>query len=321
MSVLIFIEGTGGEIKKSSYEAAAYATALAEQMNIQAVGILIGKYTEEQIKELGSHGIGRLLHVNDSKLDEHLIQPYASTIAQAAKKENANTILLPKSSLSDAVAAAIAVKLGAGVVTNVTALPDITNGFRVKRAIYSGKAFATVELLSEVKVITVAKNAYIGTVKNNTVFTEVFSPTFSEEDFKVKIKETQRASGDILLTEADRVVSGGRGLKGPENWHLVIDLAKAIGAATGCSKPVSDLDWRPHHEHVGQTGVKVSPSLYIAIGISGAIQHLAGVNASKIIVAINKDPEAPFFKAADYGIAGDLFEIVPKLITAAKALK
>jgi len=200
-------------------------------------------------------------------------------------------------------------------------LPDLSDGFKVKRSIYTGKAFAEVVLKAERKILVIKKNAIEATSDGGPATVKEITPELNESDFKVKISSTDRTTGEILLPEADIVVSGGRGLKGPENWHIVEDLAKALNAATGCSKPVSDMEWRPHHEHVGQTGIKVSPSLYIAIGISGAIQHLAGVNSSKVIVVINKDPEAPFFKAADYGIVGDAFDIVPKLTAAINATK
>lgn len=320
MSIVVFIEGAEGEIKKSSLEAAGYAAELAKQKSVPAVAVVIGNYSVGFLEELGNFGITKVLHVTDGRLSQPLSQPYATVMAEAATKEKAEIIVLAKSAVTDALVSRLAVKLQAGVATNVIELPEMSSGFKVKRAIYTGKAFAYVELRTAVKVLTIAKNAFQPTQISGKATIESFAPGLAEADFKVAVKETQKASGDILLTEADIVVSGGRGLKGPENWNILLDLAKALGAATGCSKPVSDLDWRPHHEHVGQTGVKVSPNIYIAIGISGAIQHLAGVNSSKVIVVINKDPEAPFFKAADYGIAGDLFEIVPKLTAAAKEL-
>lgn len=321
MSVLVFVEGVDGEIKKSSFEAVSYASELAKKKNTDAVAVVIGSYPANALEAIGKYGAKKVLSITNEKLKQALIQPYATVLAEAAKKENADIVVLSKSSIADAVASRVAVKLKAGVVSNVVEIPDLSNGFKVKKSIYTGKAFANVDLKSEKKVITISKNAYPATESGSNASVEVFNPAIPDTDFNTSIKEVSKATGDVLLTEADIVVSGGRGLKGPENWHLVTDLAKALGAATGCSKPVSDLDWRPHHEHVGQTGIKVSPNLYIAIGISGAIQHLAGVNSSKVIVVINKDPEAPFFKAADYGIVGDAFEVVPKLIAAAKNIK
>ena len=216
----------------------------------------------------------------------------------------------------DGVASRLAIKLQAAVVTNIVELPNLSSGFSVKRAIYTGKAFANVTLNAANKVLVIKKNAVTVVESANAVAVEKLDVALNDADFAVVQKDVQKATGEVLLPEAEIVVSGGRGLKGPENWGIITDLAKTLGAATGCSKPVSDMDWRPHHEHVGQTGVKVSPNLYIAVGISGAIQHLAGVNSSKVIVVINKDPEAPFFKAADYGIVGDAFEVLPKLTAA-----
>jgi len=321
MSVLVFTEIADGEVKKSSLEAIAYASELAKIKNTTAVAVVMGNPGQEKLAALGRFGAKKVLFCAEPRLAQALIQPYVSALAEAAGKESADIIVFSKSSIADPVAARLSAKLNASLATNVIDLPETGSGFKVKRAIYTGKAFSYVELKGDKKVLTIGKNAVSPKVTEDKALVEEFKPALSETDFKVSLKSTEKATGDILLTEADIVVSGGRGLKGPENWHLVIDLAKALGAATGCSKPVSDQDWRPHHEHVGQTGIKVSPNIYIAIGISGAIQHLAGVNSSKVIVVINKDPEAPFFKAADYGIVGDAFEVVPKLIAAAKALK
>jgi electron transfer flavoprotein alpha subunit len=247
---------------------------------------------------------------------------YVKVIAKAAQQENAKVLVFSNSNIGAAVGAKLAVRLNGSLATNVTALPKTEgNTFTVTRGVFSGKAFADVALTADVKIIALKKNTIDIASGGGTATVENISADLTDADFAAAPKETVMQETDgVLLPEAEIVVSGGRGLKGPENWHLVEDLAKALGAATACSKPVSDLDWRPHHEHVGQTGITVSPNLYIAIGISGAIQHLAGVNSSKVIVVINKDPEAPFFKAADYGIVGDAFEVVPKLIEAAKAL-
>ncbi len=320
MSILVFIEGVEGEVKKSSLEAVSYATELAKKKGVATTAVAIGNFSATALSSIGKYGVAKVLHVTNDKLAQVNVMAYATALAEAAKKENAEVVILPKSSAVDAIVSRLAVKLNAGVVTGAVDLPDTSGGFKVKKSIYTGKAFTTVELTSAIKVITVAKNAFPATETGGSAQVEVFAPAIPESDFSIKITKTEKATGEILLPEADIVVSGGRGLKGPENWGMIIELAKELGAATGCSKPVSDMDWRPHHEHVGQTGVKVSPNLYIAIGISGAIQHLAGVNSSKCIVVINKDPEAPFFKAADYGIVGDAFEVVPKLIEAAKKL-
>lgn len=318
MSVLIFVEIADGAIKKSSLEAVAYGAQVAQQQNTAA--LVIGHMPAAELEALGNFGAKKVLHANDARLEHGVIQAYTSVLAQAAEKEGAQVIVLATSSLGSAVSARLAARLKASLATNVVELPDLSEGFKVKRSIYTGKAFSVVQMTGSQKIIAIKKNAIDPQTTSDRASVETFSPTLSEADFNVKIAETVQATGDVLLPEADRVVSGGRGLKGPENWHLIEDLAKALHAATACSKPVSDLDWRPHHEHVGQTGIKISPNLYIAAGISGAIQHLAGVNASKVIVVINKDPEAPFFKAADYGIVGDVFEVLPRLTQAVRDL-
>jgi electron transfer flavoprotein alpha subunit len=320
MSILAFVEIAEGAIRKTSLEAVGYAAEVAKMRNTTATAVVLGEIASSELENLGKIGAAKVLHAADSRLNEGNIQAYASVLAQAVEKENAEVLVLAKSSLGDAVAARLAAKLHASLASNAVELPDTSNGFVVKRSIYTGKAFAYTEMKGDKKIIAIKKNVYAPVETANTASIEAFSPTLNEADFNVKIKETVKATGDILLPEADIVVSGGRGLKGPENWGILEELAGALGAATACSKPVSDLDWRPHHEHVGQTGIKVSPNLYIAVGISGAIQHLAGVNSSRVIVAINKDADAPFFKAADYGIVGDAFEIVPRLTKAVKEL-
>lgn len=318
MSVLVFIESADGAIKKSSLEAVAYGAAM-NQGDVTA--LFLGQIDGAELEKTGSYGASKVLHVNDERLNNGIIQAYASVLAQAIEKTGAKIVVLAKSALGDPVAARVAVKANASFVSNVTDLPDTSGGFKVTRSIYTGKAFATVDMTSDVKIIAVKKNVVELNESGNTASVEPFDAQLSESDFGVKITNVEKQEGDVLLPEADIVVSGGRGLKGPENWGMLEELARELGAATACSKPVSDMGWRPHHEHVGQTGVKVSPTLYIAVGISGAIQHLAGVNSSKVIVVINKDEEAPFFKAADYGIAGDAFEVVPKLTEALRAAK
>lgn len=317
MSILVFIEHAEGVVKKSSLEAVSYAAAMGEEV----IGLAVGSIDEGALKAAGNAGASKVLHVEDSKLEKGIIQAYAHVIQQAMDSTGAGILVLAKSSLGDPVAARVAAKIGAGFVSNVTDLPDASSGFKVKRSIYTGKAFATVEIKTDKKILGIKKNAVELKTDGAEASIEKLSVTLSDDDFKVTITSQDKATGEILLPEAELVVSGGRGMKGPENWGMIEDLAKTLGAATGCSKPVSDMGWRPHHEHVGQTGVKVSPQLYVAIGISGAIQHLAGVNSSKNIVVINKDPEAPFFSAADYGIVGDAFEVVPKLTEALKAAK
>ncbi len=321
MSVLVFIETDEGAVKKSALEATGYAAEVAKMMGTTAVAIVIGAIDAAALDGVGKVGATKIVHASDSRLTVLSSQAYANVVAQAADKEGAAIVVLAKSALADAMAARLAAKLKAGLAANVTELPDLSNGFRVKRSIYTGKAFAVTEMKSDRKILAIKKNVFAPEENGSIAPIEAFSPNLSDADFAVKVTGEEKASGEISLTEADIVVSGGRGMKGPENWGMIEDLAHALHAATGCSKPVSDLGWRPHHEHVGQTGIKVSPNVYIAVGISGAIQHLAGVNSSKVIVVINKDPEAPFFKAADYGIVGDAFDIVPRLTKAVQAGK
>jgi len=316
MSVLVFIETDEGTIKKSSLEAVSYAAAMNSG---DVVAIAFGEIDGAELAAVGKSGANKVLHASDAQLSDGNIQAYASGIAAAMNEAGNDILVLAKSSLGDSVAARVAIKANASLASNVIALPDTSNGFQVTRSIYTGKAFAKVTLSGEKKIIAIKKNAVEIKEDGADATVESFTPDIAVSDFLVKKISQEKASGDILLPEADIVVSGGRGMKGPENWNMIEDLAKTLGAATGCSKPVSDIGWRPHHEHVGQTGVKVSPSLYVAVGISGAIQHLAGVNSSKYIVVINKDAEAPFFKAADYGIVGDAFEVVPKLTEALKS--
>lgn len=321
MSILVFIESADGEVKKTSQEAVSYGAALAEKSgDSEVIALSLGtEVAESALAALGKQGATKVLSVSDEAFNQGVIQAYASVIAQVMENTRAKYLVLAKSSLGDPVAARVAVKVNAALAPNVVALPDLSAGFKVKRSIYTGKAFAWMTLNADKKIITIKKNTLAIQEKGSEATVEKLDIQADSADFDAKITKTDKVEGEILLPEADIVVSGGRGLKGPEHWGMIEDLAKALGAATGCSKPVSDLNWRPHHEHVGQTGIKVSPTLYIAVGISGAIQHLAGVNSSKHIVVINKDPEAPFFKAADYGIVGDAFEIVPKLTEAIKA--
>ena len=321
MSILVFVEIADGSIKKSSLEAVSYGAELAAKNSDEVTGLVLGKIPENELDAIGKSGANKIMVVEDERLNKPLVSAYATAIAQVFQQSNSKILILAKSALSDIVGAKVAVKVDAGIVTNVSSMPEVSSGFQLQRSIYTGKAFESVAVKSDKKILGIRKNIVPIKEDGSKASIEKVSVNFTENDFATTIEKTEKASGNILLTEAEIVVSGGRGLKGPENWGMIEDLAKELGAATGCSKPVSDMGWRPHHEHVGQTGVKVSPNLYIAIGISGAIQHLAGVNSSKVLVAINKDPEAPFFKAADYGIVGDAFEVVPKLTEAVKALK
>lgn len=318
MSILVFVESDEGKVRKTSLEAVAYAKAMGGD---SVTAIALGSVDQTELAALGKIGASKVLHAADEKLNQGNILAYSKILATAMNDEGANTLVLAGSSLGTPIAARVAANVDASLATNVVELPQTSGGFAVKRSIYTGKAFMWVELTKAKKVIAIRKNAADVTESGSPVEVTPYKVSLADGDFAVKIVSSEKATGDVLLPEANIVVSGGRGMKGPEHWGILEDLAKALGAATGCSKPVSDMGWRPHHEHVGQTGVKVAPQLYIAVGISGAIQHLAGVNSSKYIVVINKDPEAPFFKAADYGIVGDAFEIVPRLTEAVKAAK
>lgn len=317
MSVLIFLDHSDGHIKKASFEALSYGAAVAKQLGISAEGLLLGTVNDD-LAALGKYGISKVHQVSNESLNYLDAQVYAKAIEDIVVELSATIIVFSHNQTGKAVAPRVAAGLKAGLVAGAISLPDTASGFVVKKTVFSGKAYANVNISSAIKVISINPNSYkiitgdgIATV--NQLNITVATPS-------IKITGVNKVSGEVPLTEADVVVSGGRGLKGPENWGIVEDLAHVLHAATACSRPVADSNWRPHHEHVGQTGVQIAPNLYIAIGISGAIQHLAGVNRSKTIVVINKDPEAPFFKAADYGIVGDAFEIVPKLTEEIKKL-
>jgi len=322
MPVLVYTENAEGKFKKSTFETVSYARAIADQNKTTLKAISIGNVSAGDLALLGKYGAKKVLNVSTAKLKNFVNQAYASVIAEAAKKVGADIVVLSNSFSGRGLAPRIGVKLEAGVADGVVALPEQSGDkFIIKKTAFSGKAFALVELTSANKVISLIPNSYkvVETAAAGTV--EDFEPEIKASDLTSVIKEIVRSTDKVSLPDADIVVSGGRGLKGPENWGMIEELADLLGAALACSKPVSDSGWRPHSEHVGQTGIAVSPNLYIAIGISGAIQHLAGVSSSKVIVVINKDAEAPFFKVADYGIVGDAFDIVPKLIAAIKEYK
>ncbi len=318
MPVLIFIDAAEGHVKKASLEALSYGAKIAEQMGTTAEGVVLGSVTED-LSGLGKYGAKKIHHVNNELLNHFDSQAYTDIIAQVAQSISAKLIVFSNNLDGRAIAPRLSARLRAGLVSGAVALPDISNGFVVKKNVFSGKAFANISLNTDVKIIALNPNAYKIEAKEGTAEVISFNATFPSP--KVKVIATNKASGEVPLTEAEIVVSAGRGMKGPENWGIIEDLAHALHAALACSRPVADAHWRPHNEHVGQTGIAIAPNLYIAIGISGAIQHLAGVNRSKVIVVINKDPEAPFFKAADYGIVGDAFEVVPKLTEAIKKMK
>lgn len=317
--ILVFIDQAEGKIKKASLEALTYGAAIAVQTGVAAEAIILGS-TGENLAELGKYGVSKIHHTSDVAFNTMDAQVYAKAISDAASKLGATVVVFSHNQTGKAVASRVSAALKAGMVAGAVALPDISNGFTVKKAVFSGKAFAHIAVKTAVKVISLNPNSfYIKADGTGDATVESLSPVVQQS--RIKVTGVNKVSGEVPLTEAEVVVSGGRGLKGPENWGLVEDLAKVLHAATACSRPVADAHWRPHHEHVGQTGFQIAPNLYFAIGISGAIQHLAGVNRSKTIVVINKDPEAPFFKAADYGVVGDAFEVVPRLTAEIKKLK
>ena len=318
MAILFLVEIAEGKVKKASFEAASYASNYANSVGKEAVGLALGSIDDASLSALGIFGAKKIIHASNAGFDNFDASAYAKAIAEVATQISADTIIISQTLTGKAVAPVVSARLKAGIVSGAVGLPDAD--FVVKKAAFSGKAFAYVKVETAVKVVAVVPNSFGATKGDGTATVE--ASAIAPASSRVTVKEVSRQTGDVApLPEAELVVSAGRGMKGPENWGIVEDLATALGATTACSRPVADVHWRPHHEHVGQTGVAIRPNLYIALGISGAIQHLAGVNQSKCIVVINKDPEAPFFKAADYGIVGDLFEIVPKLTAAVKALK
>lgn len=317
MSVLVFAESQSGKFKKAAFEAVTYGYRTAQMLGTDCVALVMGNATGAE--ELGKYGAARVLQLSDSALEQVDSQVYAAAIASVAGQVGAEVIVLIHNSTGKSVAGRLAARLEAGSVTGVNAVPTNEGGFRVRKSVFSGKAIATYELNSKVKVLTLMGNSLQPEAVGQAATVEQVAVDLPAG--RVRTVEVKRIEGRVPLPEAELVVSAGRGMKDPSNWGIVEELADALGATTACSRPVADSDWRPHHEHVGQTGIAIRPNLYIAVGISGAIQHLAGVNNSKVIVVINKDPEAPFFKAADYGVVGDLFEVVPRLTEAVRRFK
>lgn len=312
MAVLVFAEASDNQFKKSTFEAVNYARNIADTLNTQVIAVNISSI--EDPCELGNYGADKVISVKSSSFTS---DQTSSQFAEICKANDAQIVVVSNTYGGKSIAPRVAVSLNASLASNVISIPDFSNGFSVKRGVFSGKAFANVQLNRTVKVLAITPNSFdVNKIERNCTCETASS---SVENSKINIVSVNKVTGKIPLTEAEIVVSGGRGMKGPENWGMIEELADLLGAATACSKPVSDMDWRPHSEHVGQTGITIKPNLYIAVGISGAIQHLAGVSSSKTIVAINKDPEAPFFKSADYGIVGDAFEVLPKLIAELKA--
>ncbi|MDA3941963.1 MAG: electron transfer flavoprotein subunit alpha/FixB family protein [Bacteroidetes bacterium] len=321
MSVLVYIENWDGKLKKISFELASYATKLAESLQLPVTAISLGKVDETELGKLGNYGISKVMSDNNElykTLDNRAI---AIALAEAAAKSNASIVVMANNNLGKAVSPRLAVRMKAGLVSAVQGLPVSTEPFVVKKMVFTSKAFAHIEVKSVNKVLTLAPNSFQLIEKTVETVVEAFDARLSAADFVTNIEATNKVTGKILLQDAEIVVSGGRGMKAAENWGQLEDLAEILGAGTACSRPVSDEGWRPHAEHVGQTGKIIAPNLYFAFGISGAIQHLGGVSSSKVIVAVNKDPEAPIFEAADYGIVGDVFKVLPQFIEAAKELK
>jgi electron transfer flavoprotein alpha subunit len=319
--VLIFADQTDGQIKKQAYEAISYGAKVAGQLGTTAEVLVLGTVADAgtQLAGLGKYGANRVHHADNAAFNAFDAQVFTAAIADAVAAAGAKVVVFSHTTTGKAIAPRLSVRLKAGLVAGAVGLPETSSGFAVKKSVFSGKAFANVNINSDVKIISLNPNAFGVQIGGGDA--EVVALNLTPTTAKVKVTAVNKVTGTVPLSEAELVVSGGRGLKGPENWHLVEDLAKEIGAATACSRAVADAHWRPHHEHVGQTGGAIAPNLYFAIGISGAIQHLAGVNRSKTIVVINKDPEAPFFKAADYGIVGDAFEVMPKIVEAVRKMK
>jgi electron transfer flavoprotein alpha subunit len=321
MSVLVYTENWEGKFKKLSFELVSYACGVAKMLNTSVTALSLGKVDDSELKKLGNYGAQKIISAESDKLSVLDNQSYAAVIAGIALKENAPVIIVSNNNTGKAIAPRLSVRLKAGLGSSVSRLPLSVNPFTVYKRTYSGNAFAHMVIKSEIKIITLAQNSFelIETADNSTI--EKISADAEGANVKTTVKEVQKQTGKLLLTDADIVVSGGRGMKSAENWAPLVDLADALGAATACSRPVSDEGWRPHDEHTGQTGKIIAPNLYIAIGISGATQHLAGISSSKYIVAINTDKDAPIFEAAQYGIVGDAMKVLPKLVTAVKELK
>jgi electron transfer flavoprotein alpha subunit len=321
MSILVYVENWDGKFKKQSYELISYANELAKMMSTQVVALSIGNVADEELKELSRYGASKILKCTSDQLKWLNNQAYTSVIAQAAAQENAAVILFAHNNSGKAIAPRISVRMKAGLASGVTALPVSIDPFTVSKKVYTSKALAKLVIKSSVKVLTLLQNSFGVNENPVDVIIENFAAEVKDSELKTNVKEVNKVTGKILLTDAEIVVSGGRGMKGPENWGGIEELAALLGAGTACSRPVSDEGWRSHDEHTGQTGKIIAPNLYFALGISGAIQHLGGISGSKCIVAVNKDPDAPIFEAADYGIVGDVLKVLPELIQAVKELK
>ena len=316
MSVIIYAESENGKIKKSAFELASYGYEIASEMDVPLIAVT---FNQDKVESLGTYGIEKVIKFKGPSISNFTALQYAENIASIAKENEAKIIILSSSANAKYLAPKLSINLSAGYASNVISLPEKLKPLTVKRSCFTNKAFNICSLSNEINIVGLSNNSY--EIKENPKSIEIIEKNSSFTETTLKVEKLEKSSGKVTIADANVVVSGGRGLKGPENWHLIEDLADALGGATACSKPVSDMGWRPHSEHVGQTGKPVASNLYIAIGVSGAIQHLAGVNSSKVKVVINNDPEAPFFKAADYGIVGDAFEVIPQLTKKLKEFK
>lgn len=321
MSVLVYTENWDGKFKKLTFELISYAHEIAKKLDTSVVALSIGNVSDEELNNLKIYGAAKVLNVHDENLKWLNNQAYTSVVAQAVAKENADVIIFAHNNAGKAIAPRLSVRLNAGLATGATAIPVSMEPFVVTKKVYTSKALGDMVIKTPKKIITLLQNAF-GVIESPVDCTvEAFHPEINEQELKTNVTEVNKITGKILLTDAEIVVSGGRGMKGPENWGGIEELACLLGAGTACSRPVSDEGWRPHDEHTGQTGKVIAPNLYFALGISGAIQHLGGVSGSKCIVAVNKDPDAPIFEAADYGIVGDVLKVLPELIAEVKKLK
>lgn len=318
MAVLVFTENWGGKFKKLSFELVSYAREVAEKLSVSVVALSIGEVDEDELKKLGDYGADKIVSITNEHLKTLDNQVYTKVISEVTQKENVKVLILSHNNTGKAIAPRLSVKLKAALGSGLTRLPSEVDPFTVYKKVFTGKAFANVILNSDIKILTLSQNSFKLISSDNKATIEKYSTDIQESDIKTKVTGTDKQTGKLLLTDAEIVVSGGRGMKSSDNWGPIEELAKLLGAATACSRPVSDEGWRPHEEHTGQTGKIIAPNLYIAVGISGAIQHLAGISSSKCIVAINIDPDAPIFEAADYGIVGDAHKILPELISIVK---
>jgi electron transfer flavoprotein alpha subunit len=321
MSVLVYTENWEGKFKKLSFELISYATGVARMLNTTVTSVSIGNVDEAELKKLGNYGANKVISVTNDQLSALDNQAYASVLSEISIKENAQIIVIANNNTGKAIAPRLSVRLKAGVGSGVSRLPLNLNPFTVYKRTYSGNAFAHLVIKSDVKILTLAQNSFDIAETQNNISIEHLNASVEDSLLKTVVKDVQKQTGKIVLTDADVVVSGGRGMKSPDNWPSLVELATLLGAATACSRPVSDEGWRPHDEHTGQTGKIIAPNLYIAVGISGATQHLAGISSSKYIVAINTDKDAPIFEAAQYGIIGDAMKVLPKLVEAVKEIK